>query len=553
MLMFGKYSLDSLRGDVFGGLTAGVVALPLALAFGVASGAGAAAGLYGAIALGLFAAVLGGTATQVSGPTGPMTVITAAAVAAFPGDFSAVCLVVALAGALQVAYGAFRLGGFVRFMPYPVVSGFMSGIGIIIILLQLQPILGSPGLGSPLAAVAHLSEALANTNFYSLALAVATMVLVFGTPARITRALPSPLMALVLGTLASNLLGLPVRTIGEIPTGLPSLSLPGLPASGWGTMVGMALALSLLGTIDTLLTSLVADSLTKTRHNSNRELIGQGIGNVVASLFGGLAGAGATMRTVVNIKAGGSTRISGAIHALFLLAVLLGLGPLASRIPLPVLAGILVKVGVDILDYRLLRLARTAPRPDLAVMAVVFGVTVFVDLIVAVAVGVGLSACMITWRIARQTRISIMDAPIPQDEMEAERGIQQASGLAVRVIDVSGPFFFGTTAPMQDKVAHLAGTRVVLVNCLNVPFMDISAAFALGEMIDKLRADGTAVVLAVGEDEIERLASCGFDAHLKRENMFSDHAQALRAAQNLLKSPVHEAPGLRPHGELPAV
>jgi len=361
-IMENGYSLRTFRGDFFGGLTAGVVALPLALAFGVASGFGAVAGLYGAIALGFFAALLGGTSTQVSGPTGPMTVIFAAAIVAFPGDATAVLGVVFLAGILQIAFGFMKVGVFIRYMPYPVISGFMSGIGVIIILLQLHPLLGAASVGSPLQAVLNLPASISSVNLYSLVLALITMAIVFLTPARISRVVPSPLLALLGGSLVSIMFNFPVAVIGEIPSGLPEFALPLFSVALLPKIIPMALALAVLGVIDSLLTSVVADSMTKTRHNSNQELIGQGMGNILASLIGGLPGAGATMRTVVNVKAGGTTRISGMTHSLFLLAILLGLGRYAALIPLPVLAGILMKVGVDILDYRLLRMVKRVPR-----------------------------------------------------------------------------------------------------------------------------------------------------------------------------------------------
>ena len=494
-----RYSLSALRGDLFGGLTAGVVALPLALAFGVASGAGAIAGLYGAIAVGFFAALFGGTPSQVSGPTGPMTVIAAAAVAAFPGDLSAIFTVVVLAGLLQIGFGLLRVGVFVRFIPYPVISGFMSGIGVIIILLQIHPLLGSPSVGSPMVALSRLPEALSALNPHCLLLSGLTMLIVFLTPSRITRVVPSPLVALVCVSLLSKLLGFSVPAIGEIPSGLPGIVLPTISAEQLPKILAMALALSTLGVIDSLLTSIVADSITRERHDSNRELIGQGIGNAVAGLIGGLPGAGATMRTVVNIKAGGSTRLSGMIHAVFLMAVLLGLGTYTAHIPMAVLAGILMKVGVDILDYRMLKVLRRSPREDMTVMLAVFGITVFVDLIVAVTIGVTLASLMLTVRIARQTQINVSEAPPAEWLRDIEKGLQEESDYRIRTIAVRGAFFFGTTTRMQDKVNKLIGAKVVIINCLNVPFMDISAAFALSEMVDKLKKEGIKPILVVTE------------------------------------------------------
>lgn len=535
--MHSGYSLTTFRGDFFGGLTAGVVALPLALAFGVASGFGATAGLYGAIAVGLFAALFGGTPSQVSGPTGPMTVIVAAAVTSLAGNLQAVFAVVLIAGVLQILFGAMKVGVFVRYIPYPVISGFMSGIGVIIILIQLHPLLGAPGVSSPLDAILRLPTALADVKLVSLFLAGVSMVLVFFTPKPITRLIPSPLVALLGGTLLSLLIGLPVATIGDIPSGLPDITLPWFSVELLPKIMPLALALAVLGTIDSLLTSVVADSMTKSRHNSNRELVGQGIGNIVASLIGGLPGAGATMRTVVNIKSGGVTRVSGIIHSLFLIAVLLGLGRYAALIPLPVLAGILMKVGTDILDYRFLRLIKRVPRPDLTVMLTVFTITVFVDLIFAVGVGVTLASLMITYRISQQSQIAVEGVPHQPWHRDLEKSLEEETDFRIRTLSVMGAFFFGTTAKMQEQVSKLIGTQVVIINCLDVPFMDLSGIFALSEMIDRLKNEGIKPILVVREGEgIRRqMVAMGYSDHLAPDGIQTDYNVALQLAWEYLE------------------
>ncbi|MEF2231083.1 MAG: SulP family inorganic anion transporter [Pseudodesulfovibrio sp.] len=538
MILFG-YDFRKLRGDIFGGLTAGIVALPLALAFGVASGAGAAAGLYGAIALGFFAAVFGGTGTQISGPTGPMTIVAASAIIAFPGNPHYVVAAFLVAGLLQVILGGARLGTFVRFIPYPVVSGFMNGIGVIIILLQLHPLLGLPSVSSPMSAMLSLGAAMNHFQWQALVLGVLTMAIVFLVPGRISRVVPSPLIALILGTALAWSGHWSVDTIGAIPSSLPRPVMPGFDSAQIGRIFGLGLALAMLGCIDSLLTSVVADSLTRKKHDSNRELIGQGIGNMVAALLGGLPGAGATMRTVVNIKAGGTTRMSGVVHAVLLLSILLGLGPLASHIPMAVLAGILVKVGVDIIDYRLLSLARRAPRADFLVMVVVFAVTVFVDLIVAVGVGVTLAAVMIAVRTARQCTVSISEVEGSTLAQQAEEEIQLETEYRIQVVTIRGPFFFGTTANMQDKFAAMLGTRVVVVNCLDVPFMDISAVFALGETVEKLQATGVEVLLAVRDDQRESLQQLGMGKYLSPDAYYGSHESVLAAARTMLRQRMH--------------
>jgi len=540
--MVRNYSLMQFRGDFFGGLTAGIVALPLALAFGVASGFGAVGGLYGAIALGFFASLFGGTPVQVSGPTGPMTVIFAASVVAFPGNAPAILAVVLVAGALEIVFGVMKVGVFVRYIPYPVISGFMSGIGTIIILLQLHPLLGAASVSAPLDAVIKLPGVLAHPNLGSVVLGVITMAIVFLTPARITRIVPSPLIALFAGTGLALLFQMDVAKIGEIPSGLPQLHLPFFSPELLPKVLTMGLALSILGMIDSLLTSVVADSMTKTKHNSNKELVGQGIGNMVAGLIGGLPGAGATMRTVVNIKAGGTTRLSGMVHSVFLLGILLGLGRYAAHIPLPVLAGILMKVGIDIMDYRLLRLVRRIPRPDFTVMMIVYLITVFVDLIFAVGIGVTLASLMITYRIARQAQIDVT-GHTDQNGNGTGTSLEVETDFRIRTLVINGAFFFGTTAKMQDHVSKLIGTRVVVINCFNVPFMDLSGLFALSEMVDRLNHDKIKPILVVkkGLGIRRQLEKMGYTNLLGSDGVQTDYQVALDIARKHLDADLEQS------------
>ena len=393
----------NLRGDIYGGVTAAVVALPLALAFGVSSGAGPVAGLYGAILVGFCAALFGGTPAQVSGPTGPMTVVMAAVFTHYTGLYpedpaqgaALAFTVVMMGGLFQVLFGILRIGKYINLIPHPVVSGFMSGIGVIIILLQLGPLLGHPAQSGPLAAARALPDFLTTPVLDAVVLGVVTLAIVYLLPTRINRILPSPLLALIVGTLGLYLvfggemvtgeidgesiyrLG-QATVLGNIPTGLPNPQLPALELALLVDMLKSALILATLGSIDSLLTSLVADNITRTYHESDRELVGQGIGNTLAGIFGGLPGAGATMRTVVNVRAGGRTPLSGALHAVVLLAIVLGAGGFASYIPHAVLAGILIKVGTDIIDWDYLKRLRHAPKAGVAMMITVLLITVFV-------------------------------------------------------------------------------------------------------------------------------------------------------------------------------
>ena len=377
-----KYDLDRFRGDVFGGVTSMVVAVPVALGFGIASGMGAAAGLYGAIIVGFFASAFGGTRTQISGPTAPMTVAMAVVLTSYADTLAEALTVVVLSGLLQVLLGLSRVGRLVAYTPYMVVSGFMSGIGVIIVLMQTLPFLGASGeTGGPMGALRVLPEALGNVDTSAFAIAALTLAVGFLWPRRFTRFAPGPLVALLAGTALGVLWLSDAPVIGRVPTGLPTLQLELPSADFLLRALEPAVVLALLGSVDSLLTSLVADSLTGRRHNPDRELVGQGIANLVAGLFGALPGAGATMGTVTNIRSGGSSPVSGVVRAALLLALVLGLGGLVEPIPLGVLAGVLMKVGWDIIDWRVLTRIHRLPLDHLLVMLTTLSLTVFVDLI----------------------------------------------------------------------------------------------------------------------------------------------------------------------------
>jgi SulP family sulfate permease len=518
MSRFFKFDFSHLRGDAFGGITAGVVALPLALAFGVQSGLGAAAGIYGAMALGFFAAWFGGTASQVSGPTGPMTVVSAAvaanvaAAASATGDgFGAVVATFLLAGVLQIGLGLMRVGKYIRYVPYPVVSGFMTGIGVIIILLQVFPMLGYRSPSVVIDVLLRIGEPLQAANWYAFALTALTYAVIVTVP-RFTKTIPATLVALLAITAMSIGLGWDVPRIGEIPAGLPALRVDGLfgiDAHLWGLIVSNGVALAALGAIDSLLTSLVADSLTRTRHDSEQELIGQGIGNMASAIIGGIPGAGATMRTVVNINSGGRTRLSGMIHGLLLLAVLLGLGRYAAFIPLSVLAGILISVGLGIMDIRGLKQLRHVPRADAVVLALVLVFTVFFDLIQAVALGVALASMLFMKRMGdegtRLSRVAPLHEFVGEPAHPEERVALGRLADKVLVKHLHGPLHFGFTSALQDMAAKLPFTPYVVIRMLDVPFIDQSGLNTLMELVSDLDARGTEVFITDLQEQPEQL------------------------------------------------
>ena len=508
----------NLRGDLYGGLTAAVVALPLALAFGVSSGAGPIAGLYGAIFVGLFAALFGGTPAQVSGPTGPMTVVMAAVfthyTALFPDDpgrgAALAFTVVMLGGAFQVLFGLFRLGRYIALIPHPVISGFMSGIGVIIILLQLGPLLGHPAAAGPLAAAQALPEMVAAPVPDALILGGLALAVVYLLPSRINRLVPAPLLALVAGTLA--LLWLfpdgKATVLGAIPTGLPAPQWPTIELAQLPYMVKSALMLAALGSIDSLLTSLVADNITRTHHRPERELIGQGIGNTVAGLFGGLPGAGATMRTVVNVRAGGQTPLSGTLHALVLLAVVLGAGGMASHIPHAVLAGILIKVGTDIIDWDYLRRIHRAPKAGVVMMFTVLVITVFVDLITAVGIGVIMASLVFMKRMTDLQLDSIRAVTDPADEVplsEEEAALLKAGGGRILLFHLGGPMSFGAAKGMARRLAAFDEYDALVLDLSDVPVIDFTTARAIDDMISDARGSGRHVFVAGARERVRQM------------------------------------------------
>jgi len=532
-----NFSLNTLKGDIFGGLTAAVVALPLALAFGVASGIGPIAGLYGAIAVGFFAAVFGGTSAQVSGPTGPMTVVMAVIVAQNASNLSDAFAIVFLGGVLQIMFGALRLGRYVSYTPYSVVSGFMSGIGVIIILIQTLPFFGLPTAGGgPPGAIRTWPEiAASGLNMDALAIGFLALAIMIFWPARLRAYMPPPLAALVAGTLCALYVFTGAPVIGHVPTGLPAISMPQVPFDRLPNVVGGAMTLALLGSIDSLLTSLVADSITRTRHNSNRELIGQGIGNMVSALIGGLPGAGATMRTVVNVRAGGRTPISGALHALVLLALVLGLGPMAEKIPHAVLAGILLKVGWDIIDWGYLRRVLRAPRDKVIVMFITMGLTVFVDLITAVAVGIILASFVTAkWQEQEQlegvTKLALPDGESPLTEAERKE-LRKANG-DVSIVFLSGSFSY---ASARELAAHIGGEspghKAIVYDFTEAAHVDTSAALAIEELIEQAREEHEACYISgLSGRALMTLKSLGVLDGFAQDHQFAKRADAIKAA-----------------------
>lgn len=561
---------SNFKGDFWGGITAGIVALPLALAFGVSSGLGPSAGLYGAIFISFFAALFGGTNTQISGPTAPMTavsmVIIGGLIAANGGDVQKalpiILMVFLLAGLMQIGLGFLGLGKYIKYIPYPVVSGFMTAIGVIILVTQILPAIGyypkedvefvneykaeseevilenilkeeagegilvledfeetikragriTPDMidqesqtlaGKDASGVMGtfkvLPRALSKIDWLELLLALATIFIIYGFK-RITTAVPSTLVALLVVSGVAFGMGLDYRPIEQIPSGLPIPQLgmfTGFSLTSLSPYVFTALTLALLGAIDSLLTSIVADNMTKTKHRPNQELIGQGIGNSIAAVFGGIPGAGATIRTVVNINAGGKTKISGMIAGVLLFVILLALGPVASKIPAAVLAGILITVGIGVMDYKGLKAIPNMPKGEVMIMLVVLILSSVWNLVYAVGIGLVIASLMFMKKMGDLTASNSEIRPLNDEEAwDDERDFPEKLKEEVIIKHIKGPLFFGSTSDFQDLAKRIPATAsTIIIRMDRMTYMDQSGLYAIEDSIIDLVNEGKKVLL----------------------------------------------------------
>ncbi|MFK8183820.1 MAG: SulP family inorganic anion transporter [Phormidesmis sp.] len=546
MQITNRINFRNLRGDAFGGVTAAVIALPMALAFGVASGAGAVSGLWGAVLVGFFAALFGGTPTLISEPTGPMTVVMTAVIAnltaADPENGMALAFtVVMMAGVFQILFGALRLGKYVTMMPYTVISGFMSGIGIILVILQLAPFLGqaSPG-GGIIGTLGAIPNLLANAQPVETMLAVATVAIIWFMPARYKRVVPPQLVALIAGTVVSLLLfpDMDIRRIGEIPIGFPQPQLPTFRGDQLQLMMIDAAVLGMLGCIDALLTSVVADSLTRTEHNSNKELMGQGIGNIVSGIFGGIAGAGATMGTVVNIQSGGRTALSGLIRAGVLLVVILGAANLAEQIPMAVLAGIALKVGVDIIDWDFLKRAHKVSWKGALIMYGVIALTVLVDLIAAVGIGVFVANVLTIEKMSLLQEKSVKTITDADDEVQLnpeERLILDEANGRILLFSLSGPMLFGVAKAISREHNAIGECDAVVFDLSGVPHMGVTVSLAIENAVKEAVEKERRVFIAGATGQTRRrLEDLGVFALISPQASQDTRSQALKSASDAI-------------------
>ncbi|MCP9785710.1 SulP family inorganic anion transporter [Cyanobium sp. N5-Cardenillas] len=538
-------STQNIKGDLFGGVTAAVIALPMALAFGVASGAGAAAGLWGAVLVGLFAALFGGTPTLISEPTGPMTVVMTAVIASLTAQdpengLAMAFTVVMLAGVFQIIFGMLKLGRYITQMPYTVISGFMSGIGIILMVLQLGPFLGQAiPKGGVMGTLTTLPSLFANARPAEVTLALVTLAILWFTPGKVKKVAPPQLIALVLGTILSLTLltgggGEGIRRIGEIASGFPTLHLPHFALPQLRVMMIDAAVLGMLGCIDALLTAVIADSITRTEHDSNKELIGQGLGNLVSGLFGGIAGAGATMGTVVNIQAGGRSALSGISRALILMVVILAGARLAAQIPQAVLAGIALKVGFDIVDWGFLKRAHRISITGALIMYLVIGLTVLVDLIAAVGIGVFIANILTIDKMSALQSKSVKSISTGDGDLllnpEEKALLDQGKG-EVLLFQLTGAMIFGVAKAIGREHNAIGVCKAVVFDLTEVSHLGVTAALAVELAVEEAIEKGRQVfVVGASGTTRQRLEKLGLYAKLPLERTTLSRHDALQQA-----------------------
>ncbi|TMP27888.1 sodium-independent anion transporter [Pseudoalteromonas rubra] len=553
MFSLSRFKHMNFKGDLFGGVTTAIISLPLALAFGVASGAGAEAGMWGAILVGLFAALFGGSTSLISEPTGPMTVIMTAVlttmVSKYPEAGPAMAFtVVMMAGAFQILLGTLKLGKYVTLMPYSVVSGFMSGIGVILIILQLAPLLGhqAPPGGVP-GTLSAFPDLFLNLHFSELFLGLLTLGVLFYMPKKYRQYVPAQLVALVVVTLISILLfdTDSIRRIGEIPSGLPEIVWPTFTPELFTEMVIDALVLGTLGCIDTLLTAVIGDSLTRTEHDSDKELRGQGIANMIAGFFGALPGAGATMGTVVNIQVGARSPLAGIFRALILMAVVFVAGSLTEPIPMAVLAGIAVYVGINILDWSFIQRAHKLSISQMAIMYGVMLLTVFVDLMVAVGLGVFISNIMVIERLSRVQEqhvkaISDADEDVPLSKHERAL-LEQAKGQLL-FFYLSGPMIFSVSKAITRQHRHIGEYKTMVLDLSDVAMLDVTVSLAIENAIsDALDANCQVFIYSPNKDTSEQLQKFDIRSKLGEHAFCNSREQALSRALEAMEANSIEA------------
>jgi len=526
-----KEKLINIKGDLFGAIIASIIAFPQALAFGVASGLGAGAGIWGAIILSFIAGVLGCNLPLISGPTGPVAIVTAVIVAGVSGNLANVIPILVMAAFFQIIISLTPVPRMIKYVPYPVISGFLTGIGMIIIILQLSPLLGGAVHSSTIKTLLYYPELFRSINIQAAFLGVGTLFFLFFTPKFITKIIPSQLLALVIMTGVAYHFGLDVEKITGISFSLPHAYIPHFTLDSVMRDIPAALTLAFIATSESLLTGIIMDSLTKVKHNSKRLVASQGIGNIFCALTGSMYGTAATMRSVAAVKAGASTRVSAILCSIILAVVLFKFTGFISQIPICVLAAILIKIGYDILDLKVVKVLKYAPKDDLYVLLAVLFLTVFYNLIFALGIGVILAAILYAKRVADNTNIKVVEKYNPADYTPFETKVERESHYKIRILHIDGQFFFGSITQIVSHFDELLGTRYIILNYSSNSELDMSAIFALEDIIVRLQAQKIKLYLVIPNDKVfNQLKSMEIISQIGEDALLQDETDAINKA-----------------------
>ncbi len=533
-----KNKLQILSGDILGGLNAAIITLPQALAFGVATGFGASAGIWGAIILSLVAGVLGTKIPMISGVTGPVAIVIASIMHALNKDISSVIFIIFFAGIIQILLSLTRLPEIVKYVPYPVISGFMNGVGVIIIIMQLNPLLGLAPCSNTIESLETVYKSISSLNVQAFAIGVLTLLIVFLFPKKWNKYVPSQILALIICTFVSIKMGLNVSKISEISLSLPAIQIPHTNLHDFITYFQYAITLAVILSSESLLTGLVCTSITKVQLPPKRLLSAQGIGNICCALTGTLPGSAATMRTVAALKTGASTKIAAVVTSLVLVLLIYKFSGFVAEIPLAVLAGILIKIGYDIVDTKFLKVINLAPKDDLYVLILVFLLTVFYNLIVAVGAGITLAALLYAKRAADKAKL-VNKEVYDKEIMKLEKVLEKDYRHKIRVVHISGAFFFGSATQLISQFDEFLGTRYLILVYDSDDLLDISAIFALEDIILRLKSQHIKILMVINnENVLEQLKQYKITEQIEQDGIYFSEIEAIEFAKSSFKNRV---------------